>query len=189
MKATTRDLHLGIPVYWPTPGEILRDAWLEVVTAWNASPAFADVGTLIGSADGLYALASADGPVDMTAPDRPASGTVGDVLVGATGDDLAVAGSIGKPSPSVAQRPAPARFMSAAPLQIVVSQDGKAGPGGGTYGSVVAAAPPTLAGSYAGLVGSDPSSCYAAIAQVVATAPPTLPTAVVAGVNDTFKYG
>jgi hypothetical protein len=189
VKATTRDLHLGIPVYWPTPGEILRDAWLEVVTAWNASPAFADVGTLIGSADGLYALASADGPVDMTAPDRPASGTVGDVLVGATGDDLAVAGSIGKPSPSVAQRPAPARFMSAAPLQIVVSQDGKAGPGGGTYGSVVAAAPPTLAASYAGLVGSDPSSCYAAIAQVVATAPPTLPTAVVAGVNDTFKYG
>jgi hypothetical protein len=187
VKATTRDLHLGIPVYWPTPGEILRDAWLEVVTAWNASPAKADIGTFLGGV-GLYAGATLQAtPVDMTIGETPDGS--GGLLIGQC-DDLAVASGLGVAKVTAGPRAVPSRFTSTAPLQIVVSKDGTPGPGGGTYASVVAAAAPTFAGgAHASLAGSDPSSCFAAIAQVVAAAPPTLPTVVVAGVNDTFKYG
>jgi len=49
------------------------------VTAWNASPACADVGTFVGSPKGLYGLAAGGAPVDVTAPDVPAFPWAGQV--------------------------------------------------------------------------------------------------------------
>ena len=189
VKASTPDLHLGVQVYVPTPGEILRDMWLEVVTAWNASPALADVGTFLGSDEGLYGLA-ADGPVDVTKADLLAGGSPGDLLVGATENDLAVAAAIGATAPSDAKRATPARFTSAAPLLVVVSQDGK-NSGAGTKATVTADAAPDIAvAAHATVTAADaPTIPAATYASIVAAAAATVPTTVTEGVNDTFLFG
>ena len=103
INATTPGLDVGIPIFFPRPGDILRDAWFEVVEAWNATPAFADVGTFLGGYDhGLYGSV-AGAPVDVTQPDFPPD-ALGGVLVGQTESDLAVAAGLGKATPATASR-------------------------------------------------------------------------------------
>jgi hypothetical protein len=188
IKATTPGLASGVVAYQPNPGEILRDAWLEVVTAWNASPACADVGTFVGSPKGLYGLAAGGAPVDVTAPDVLAGGSAGDVLVGGTESDLAVRCAIAAASPAAALRMAPARFTGPAPLLAVVSKDGTNG-GGETPAAATAGSAPTIPAAIA--------------ARVTATNPPTIPAPVPAYVvasaparvgevgegNETFQFG
>jgi len=188
IKATTPGLASGVVAYQPNPGEILRDAWLEVVTAWNASPACADVGTFVGSPKGLYGLAAGGAPVDVTAPDVLAGGSAGDVLVGGTESDLAVRCAIAAASPAAALRMAPARFTGPAPLLAVVSKDGTNG-GGETPAAATAGSAPTIPAAIS--------------ARVTATNPPTIPAPVPAYVvasaparvgevrddNETFQFG
>jgi hypothetical protein len=199
LKATEPGLEHGVAIYTPTPGDILRDIWLEVVTAWNASPALADVGTLIGSSSGLYGLA-AGGPVDVTEADAPAGGSFGDVLIGATETDLSVAAGIGAASPAASKRPAPARFTSPAPLKVVVSIDGTTG--GGTPATVTADAAPDFAGGWDATVTADappeiasatvtatdaPEIAAPAKATVTAGGGPTVPLHIL--VSKYFKFG
>ena len=207
IKATDRGLDAGLPVLFPTAGEILRDAWWEVVTAWNASPALADVGQFVnGYPHGIYGAAAA-GPVDVTLADSQPGGD-GDMLIGATENDLQVRAALGAATPTDALRAAPARFMSDAPLLVVVSKDGTPSSAPGVQAVVDAAAPPTFAGGDAAAVTADtpptiPAATPASVtadaaptipagpqtASVTAAAPATVPTVVVEGVNDTFKFG
>jgi hypothetical protein len=189
INATTPGLDVGIPIFFPRPGDILRDAWFEVVEAWNATPAFADVGTFLGGYDhGLYGSV-AGAPVDVTQPDFPPD-ALGGVLVGQTESDLAVAAGLGKATPATAFRAAPARFMSAAPLLAVVSTDGTNG-GAGTYAKVEAAGAPDIPAAVPATVTADAALTLeaGADAYVVAAGEATVPTTVVEGVNDTFKFG
>ena len=207
IKATDPGLDAGLPVLFPTAGEILRDAWWEVVTAWNASPALADVGQFVnGYPHGIYGAAAA-GPVDVTYADSQPGGD-GDMLVGATENDLQVRAALGAATPTDALRAAPARFTSDAPLLVVVSKDGTPSSAPGVQAVVDAAAPPTFAGGDAAAVTADtpptiPAATPASVtadaaptipagpqtASVTAAAPATVPTVVVEGVNDTFKFG
>jgi hypothetical protein len=145
IKATDPGLDSGVCVLEPTAGEILRDVWWEIVTAWNSSgPALADVGQFVnGYSHGIYG-AAANGPVDVTLADTQPGGA-GDVLIGATENDLQVAGSF----PTPALRPAPSRFTSDAPLLVVVSKDGTSTNAPGAQAAVDAAGAPTFAAAVA----------------------------------------
>jgi len=204
IKATDPGLDAGLPVLFPTAGEILRDAWWEVVTAWNASPALADVGQFVnGYPHGIYGAAAA-GPVDVTLADSQPGGD-GDMLIGATENDLQVRAALGAATPTDALRAAPARFTSDAPLLVVVSKDGTPSSAPGVQAVVDAAAPPTFAGGDAAAVTADtpPTIPAATPASVTADAAPTIPAPVPAYVvasaparvgevgegNETFQFG
>lgn len=59
----TAGLAAGIPFYTPDVGEILYDAWIQVVTAFDGTTPQADIGR--GDGDGLWGDLTA--PVDISA--------------------------------------------------------------------------------------------------------------------------
>ena len=134
----TPNLNAGVAFYTPTVGDILLDAWVEVTTAWDGTTPLGDVGAFNPDAYGWFANCA--GPLDMTKADSTVIGGLdGNVdLMQLSGlNDLGsvpyvnqVSGagpSLEVISPPDGFRYCPARFTSANPLKVVVSQDGTAG--------------------------------------------------------------
>lgn len=128
-------LENGIAFYTPTVNDVLLDAWISVLTAFDGTTPLGDVGIFTGgNTGGLFANNNA--AIDMTAADADGQSGQG-LLAGNTLSDLLVS-DINVTTPAVfSARYVPARFTAANPLGIVVSQDGSAGGTavGGTAGA------------------------------------------------------
>lgn len=115
------DILTGHPIYTPTVGDILLDAWLEVDTAWDGTSPRFDFGSFLFGTPGLFALANY--PIQIL-----------DLEIGdASPDPTVLFGGTGNSSLQQVQdtnRIVPAKFISrfgtqvTDPLKIVVSQDG-----------------------------------------------------------------
>lgn len=139
----TAGLDTGVSVYTPAIGEVLLDAWIRVVVAFDGTTPKADIGTFVGGNDGLFA-AAAD-PVVLSAVDVAYGGT------GLAGGDGATTASLaGQSAVGATDRVVPATFTAVNTLKLVVSQTGAKGGTaiGGTAGSgllyLVTAVPETL---------------------------------------------
>jgi hypothetical protein len=134
----TPGLLTGAALYTPTIGDILIDAWIEIDTAWDGTTPKGDVGTFVaGNSLGWWAYN----------PGRPFSLTVADANVWSpTGPLGSFAGGTHTPvepplglfaavlwsflpgyessNPSPITRDLPAKFLTADPVKVVVSQDG-----------------------------------------------------------------
>lgn len=141
----TPDLLTGAAVYTPTVGDILMDAWIEIDTAWDGTTPLGDIGEFDpGGSGGLFSsIASA---VDMTIADfannlaNPgvllsssirtltaayALATARDGLRTTPGDNPQGLTGIGNPTFLDAEGGLlPARFTTADPIKVCVSQDG-----------------------------------------------------------------
>lgn len=137
-KAATsaNELAVGLPFYVPQVGEVLIDAWIEVITAWAAT-AIGDFGNYIGTNTGFF-LTGFPG-VDMTTPG--AQNQQDALAANLSFVDAAVTGiiegalqTLPNPNPTtlelvtgvpaLAGSFAPVRFLASHPLLVVVSDDG-----------------------------------------------------------------
>ncbi len=116
----TANILTGHTVYTPTVGDVLLDAWVEILTAWNGTTPKGDVGTFAGfdAPSGWFAV-DGSGAIDMTGADTNNM------------DDLN--SQVGSPtsllSDSVNQggtqgRQVPAKFIATNPIKVCVSQNG-----------------------------------------------------------------
>lgn len=119
----TPGLLTGHAVYTPTVGDVLLDAWIEVVTTWDGTTPRSDIGSFVGTNLGIFANAD---PTDFQAAQLGSadSGYAGDGYIYATDLTLSLVESIGVTPKASAYRAAPGRFTLAHPLKVVVSQDG-----------------------------------------------------------------
>lgn len=139
----TPGLALGTPVYTPTVGEILLDAWIEIDTAWDGTSPFGDAGAFVGANTG-YFTGLTGYPVFMSQADVELSGRK--MLVGLnTGSGVAI--STLRSAISMLQTQAganpqdlafrddvfslvagtrffPAKFTTTDPVKVAVSQNG-----------------------------------------------------------------
>jgi len=132
----TPSLLTGAAVYTPTVGDILIDAWFEIEAAWDGTTPSGDFGTFVGRDYGNFNSVSY-GPIDMSgvalAPNFSAEdrgNILAGMLVGATSNDAVLRfPSLGQGAIATGgtSRILPAKFISADPLLIVVSQDGLSG--------------------------------------------------------------
>lgn len=114
-------LNDGIAFYTPTVDDILLDAWIEVDTAFDGTTPKADIGTGVNSTSGLFSQAGTF--PDLSSADNDGSAGEG-VLINDSGNvPLSVAAAI----QSSAYRIVPAKFITAAPLKVWVSQNGAIG--------------------------------------------------------------
>lgn len=150
----TPGLLTGYEVHTPAVGDILLDAWVEIDEAWDGTTPSADVGTFTAGHTGWFnTLSGGADSVDLTQADStsgsPAfagllTGTTlsglrsaQDVLMGADDDSTgiyAVSGAVvnagatplsGRTSAHYGNRLVPSKFVTADPIKVVVSQDGK----------------------------------------------------------------
>ena len=122
----TAGLTAGVTLFTPAVGDILLDAWIEVDTAFDGTTPLADVGTFVGTNNGLFATCAASGlPVDLSVADSETGGT-GYLWNAATSfANLPLGGMAFGNSGS--NRVAPGKFSAANPLKLVVSQTGAKG--------------------------------------------------------------
>lgn len=139
----TPDLLTGAPLYTPTEGDILLDAWVQIDEAWDGTDPTIDVGTFDGVPTGLFAgpwgrpidASQADdfvtdahllgggntGPLSaLNAIAAAAQYLVTENAPNPVGLDIAS----GTGSLSAAQRSVPAKFTTADPIKVCVTQDG-----------------------------------------------------------------
>jgi hypothetical protein len=146
----------GHPVYTPTIGDILLDAWFEIETVWNGTTPMGDVGpfptplvtglfaSVIGAVGGAVgAIDFTQGPAGFYTAMAAGAGIsrLSDVAAVLAVADLLGVGQINSvptsgtqylvpfsypPAPSLGNgdRFLPARFTTAEPIKVVVSQDG-----------------------------------------------------------------
>ena len=116
----TEGLDTGVVVCTPSVGEVLLDAWVSVVEAFDGTTPLADIGTFVGTNDGLFAAAA--NPVALGTADAAYGGT------GFLGGDGATTVSLaGQAAVAATDRVVPGRFSAENPLQLVVSQTGAKG--------------------------------------------------------------
>lgn len=130
----TPNILTGAALYTPTVGDLLLDAWIEVVEEWNGTTPKGDVGTFDGTTTGWFQSAGgATALTGMTGEDMPLSGD--GYVAGNTGTTLAVLSEPGTAS----FRVAPGKFTTVDPVKVVVSQDGLSGGAnpGATQGSAI----------------------------------------------------
>lgn len=116
------DLATGVPVYTPTVGDVLMDAWVTVVVPWDGTTPQCDVGLFTGGQTaGLFG--NLGNVIDMTGP---ATTIVGFTVANTT--DLLVVSTGFRPE-----------FATVDPLCVCVSQNGTSGGGdpGSTAGTAV----------------------------------------------------
>lgn len=138
----TPSILTGATLYTPTVGDVLLNAWIEIVTVWNGTTPQADIGTFVGVSFGLFGENNKALPLDA-AVDSDGAGT-GVLIQGSnytTGGltDLAT-NNIEIASAVNSARIAPAKFTAANPMKVCVSQDGTntgADPGSTTGAGVV----------------------------------------------------
>lgn len=121
----TAGLLTGATVYTPTIGDILLNAWLEVDTAWDGTTPFGDFG---GFQANFGWLGNEKGPKDMTIADTHEQW--GDELLtedngagNAPGDMLM--GWLDSLTSQAWFRGVPAKFRTATPVKVCVSQNGQ----------------------------------------------------------------
>jgi hypothetical protein len=128
----TTNIRNGVTAYTPTVGQILYNAWIQVLVAFNGTTPKADISQFTGALapSGLWQQASA-GFDPLTAAqsiDSAGGGPAGPGL------------GAGSPEGSLlVQNALPAVFTTTDPLLLVLSQDGNKGGAavGGTTGSAV----------------------------------------------------
>jgi hypothetical protein len=132
----------GVSVYTPTVGDVLIDAWIEIGTAWDGTTPLGDIGTFTGGDYGIWQNLATQ-PLPMSGADI-AGGALGllsgthlsdlaqmALVAGISADDgnglLVAAGAAINLSPTAVSggfRPLPAKFTTADPIKVCVSQDG-----------------------------------------------------------------
>jgi len=109
----TPGLNSGVTAYTPAVGEILYNAWIEIVTAFNGTTPKADIAqTANATNNGVFWNASGSVVLSLT----PVATLLPKVFSGAISTLLSGSGTSGG---------APAYFTTAAPLKVWASQDGK----------------------------------------------------------------
>lgn len=120
----TPGLNDGVTVYTPAANEILLDAWVEQDTQWDGTTPTFDVGTFDGVDQGVFGIFGI-GVTDLSLIAADSVSNWGsDVLAGAALNKLE---SVSNAAGNNAIRLAPARFSTAHPLKLVVSQNGHKG--------------------------------------------------------------
>lgn len=116
-------LAAGMVIETPDAGDLILDAWIDVDTAWDGTTPKADIGFFQSGAAGIFAHGSA--AVDLTQAD-------------ATYDNLVT--NAGNAAVLRNVKAVPARVVVAAPLLLVVSQNGLLGGAavGATHGHLTA---------------------------------------------------
>lgn len=117
----TPGLLTGATIFTPTVGEVLIDAWLDVTTAWDGTTPLFDVGTFTTVHTGWFAVLGG-GALDVTKADSTA--VYPGLAVQGTGINFAGSDLAQTAATALALRRLPARFTTADPLKICVSQDG-----------------------------------------------------------------
>ncbi len=133
----TAGINNGHTIWTPAVGDILLDAWISVVTAFDGSTPMGDIGTFTGGQSYGW-LASNNAAADLTYADGNSGGIDKAILAqsGAPAVDgvfqMTLAGATYSSG-----RQLPGSFISASPIQVVVSQDGTKGgtASGGTQGA------------------------------------------------------
>lgn len=134
----TANLDTGAALYTPTVGDILLDAWIEIDTAWNGTTPLCDIGEFTsGAVSGyLYDTIGPIGPNQADADDGTNTILQGGRISLLSSADAVVNASVllkvsgAGPNLYVSApnngglRTAPAKFMTANPVCVVVSQDG-----------------------------------------------------------------
>jgi hypothetical protein len=127
--SVTPNLALGVDFYVPTVGDLLLDFWVEITTAWNGTTPLCDIGSasVFASGPGMISRCSNGFPCDLgNVDDSGAFGT--NMLVGTGFAEGGIAGNVAAASfNNTVARLLPARFVTADPLQVVVSTDGTTG--------------------------------------------------------------
>lgn len=123
----------GITVYAPAVGDLLIDAWIDVITAWNGTTPTADMSQFTGALapHGLWYYSGA--MPDLTVVRTVDQGGGPTIHAGGGGSDTNLArGGGGDRIPST--------FVTDDPLLLVVSQDGAKGGAspGASQGSAIA---------------------------------------------------
>lgn len=111
----------GLAFYTPTVGDVLLDAWIEVDTLFDGTNPLADIGTGVGSTTGLFGEAGSR--PDLSGADSDGSAGEGVLVNLNTNFPLSVAAVLNAST----YRLAPAKFISANPLKVWVSQNGQIG--------------------------------------------------------------
>lgn len=118
----TPDLLTGAEIYTPTVGDILLDAWLEIVEVWDGTTPKADIGLFNGppeEAFGLFAVTAGTGGVlDLTLSDQEDPGNVGYLMNFSVSD---LAGS----SANNSIRVAPGKFTTTDPIKVIATTNGR----------------------------------------------------------------
>ena len=137
----TPDIENGVAFYTPAVGDILLDAWIEVLTTFDGTTPLGDVGTFTAGNGNIgwfgynnlpYDLArSADAPTNWDSEQLSHQGNT------APASSLVLAALNGNADPSSISRKIPVRVLTADPWKIVVSQNGHKGGTavGGTAGA------------------------------------------------------
>lgn len=115
----TPGLAAGVAVYVPTVNDVLLDLWIEIDTAFDGTTPKADVSQYTGSAIPFGLFSNFASPIDLNAADSIDRGGGPVTAASATALSLVQSGA------QVGNRQAPARFVSADPILLVVSQDGQ----------------------------------------------------------------
>ena len=115
----------GFPFYTPVVGDVALDIWVEITTAWDGTTPKYDIGTGVGTNDGLFAYGWG-----VPTP-------VADIETRETGVLFNPYPSMAGSGASAGSRTGPAKFTATNPLLIWVTQDGQQG--GASPGSTVGA--------------------------------------------------
>lgn len=123
----TSGINNGVTVYTPTVGDVLLDWFIIVDTAFDGTTPLADVGTFVGTTQGLWAATDAPGSaftLGTSGNELGGTGVLGGPGISSPGQNaLGVIGDgIANSEPVL-----PAVFTAANPLKLVVSQDGLKG--------------------------------------------------------------
>jgi hypothetical protein len=122
------DLAFGAPLYTPTVGDILLDAWIEVDTAWDGTTPLGDIGIIFtgafpftpfdGIAQGFFYAMSGSGADAVPMTHADSAGGIG--VLGTVFSMTAVGRSIFN-----GHRYFPAKFTVADPVGVIVTVDGR----------------------------------------------------------------
>lgn len=126
----TAGLLTGAAVYTPTVGDILLDGWIEIDTAWDGTTPLCDFAAFIGG-DTIGLFGDITGPVDMSTVDISDGSQMPHGLLtghgrstGQSPSSLLIAMIAAIAPAGAVTRVLPAKFTSASPIKVVVSQDG-----------------------------------------------------------------
>lgn len=128
-------LTAGKPMYTPTVGDILHDAWYEVDTAWNGTTPKFDLGTFVGGNTGFWQAALGSPSANLINADNQMTNNSG-LLVSTNSNAQSL---FGLATSNSSARYMPLKFTSTNALKIVVSQTGQVGGAdpGATQGAAV----------------------------------------------------
>lgn len=137
----TAGLLTGAAVYTPTIGDVLLDGWVEITTAFDGTTPTLDFGPfLAGDSHMGYFNTFGYGALDVSAADQLITEGLSIQAPGHQPNSDLMGNTLNSPAPNGGQRVLPARFVTADPIKVVVSQNGSnngANPGSTAGGGVL----------------------------------------------------